>query len=730
MNFIKEKIINFYNNDKSYVYIHRIGELIHVKKTKYNHFNWFAETDKLLLTDPLCKQWCLEGIQEHSTAIDDPLIDNKYIIKFYYCIGETKHLCMRVLSYQEIEDGSFINTFDVDITRKVTTAFISETAYEECDVTEHVNPYYLPVHNKVKIEEMFDEDGSKIVPENYRLKVYVSKINETYQYNYGDILGDITKIKDIMNMYKCDKCKKITNINNSVETINFEGKDYIKDGKYYSQILCDSCKNELKNIKWTENIGKEIIKEVRKDDIVEQIFTIKTNTAIIDNPQNYTIKKNNDKFNIEVPNIKMSLSSPTNYTNYYLLSCVFNYNNHINTFHIRFESIGCSFCNETKQYIINDDETERAHQDGFYISQKNDKIIWYSYPYSDKNNQYITNKDNTYCIYNITNDNWTLYIELERPIYKKTSHFKDILKSNNSLPDKQYEDKQYRENLEEWFNEIKYKFNLFYQHDLTTYSTINVKQKHDKTKKAVNLFTTKYPCDKNTKFIHVIEFDTFNKPLHYTRVEHRTISKKSRTIYKNYPIERFYYYYPQLAQNYLVHFIKDQKVYIKYFNDIYEAYQLMKYEFYNFCNREGGSIVGDCITFQHEVAFGGIDTKMIENTDDTFYSQNPIKSKEEIKQLVENKHLSEDLTFNLTDSLVPDEYYFDIKLIHNNKTEYACIICGHNEVSGYNDVIVYNSNYVPSQNGKFYGYGNIYYTQTGNYCYCKKHYPFPSVLDD
>ena len=57
------------------------------------------------------------------------------------------------------------------------------------------------------------------------------------------------------------------------------------------------------------------IKEVRKDDIVEQIFTIKTKTAIIDNPQNYTIKQNNDKFNIEVPNIKMSLSSPTNNTN-------------------------------------------------------------------------------------------------------------------------------------------------------------------------------------------------------------------------------------------------------------------------------------------------------------------------------------------------------------------------------------------------------------------------------
>lgn len=50
------------------------------------------ETDNLALTDPLCKQWCLECIQENSTAIDDPLIDNKNIIKFYYCIGETKHL--------------------------------------------------------------------------------------------------------------------------------------------------------------------------------------------------------------------------------------------------------------------------------------------------------------------------------------------------------------------------------------------------------------------------------------------------------------------------------------------------------------------------------------------------------------------------------------------------------------------------------------------------------------
>ena len=92
----------------------------------------------------------------------------------------------------------------------------------------------------------------------------------------------------------------------------------------------------------------------------------------------------------------------------YLFHCVFNYNNHINTFHIRFESIGFSFCNKTKKYKINDDEILRVHQDGFYISQENDKIICFSYPNSDRNNQYITNKENTYCVHNITNDNWTL----------------------------------------------------------------------------------------------------------------------------------------------------------------------------------------------------------------------------------------------------------------------------------------------------------------------------------
>jgi len=192
MNYIKEIMTNLWYNDIPYVYIHRIGELTYIKKTKYNHFNWFAKTDKLLLTDPLCKQWCLESIQDHT--INDPLIDNKYIIQFYYCIGEIKHMGMRVLSYNEIEDGSFINTFDVDLGKQITTAFLFETTYEKCDVTEHVNAYYLPIHNKVKIEEMFDEDGNQIVPMHHKLLVYKKNINETYQYYYGDILQDITKI--------------------------------------------------------------------------------------------------------------------------------------------------------------------------------------------------------------------------------------------------------------------------------------------------------------------------------------------------------------------------------------------------------------------------------------------------------------------------------------------------------------------------------------------------------
>ena len=89
---------------------------------------------------------------------------------------------------------------------------------------KNVNPYYLPIHNKVKIEEMFDEDGNRLVPIHHKLNVYVEKIDETYVYNYGDILGDITKIHWMQRkMYSivqlCEKGYKVRYASNNLEEI-------------------------------------------------------------------------------------------------------------------------------------------------------------------------------------------------------------------------------------------------------------------------------------------------------------------------------------------------------------------------------------------------------------------------------------------------------------------------------------------------------------------------------
>ena len=59
-------------------------------------------------------------------------------------------------------------------------------------------------------------------------------------------------------MYKCNKCNKSINIkldNSNLITIN--GKDYLTDDKF----ICEKCKGELKNVKWTEHIGNHLIKE-------------------------------------------------------------------------------------------------------------------------------------------------------------------------------------------------------------------------------------------------------------------------------------------------------------------------------------------------------------------------------------------------------------------------------------------------------------------------------------
>ncbi len=147
----------------------------------------------------------------------------------------------------------------------------------------------------------------------------------------------------------------------------------------------------------------------------------------------------------------------------------------------------------------------------------------------------------------------------------------------------------------------------------------------------------------------------------------------------------------------------------------------MKKEFYNFCNRAGGGNVSDYITSQHELAFGHIQCKYVDEYIDV-YSQNPTKSKNDIKQLFDNGHLYNGLTFNLSNRIEPDDFYFDIKLISNNKNKNvwgSCIICNNNNgVQGSGDVFIYNCD------------NDKYFTKNGDFDYCEKHDPFPSRLDD
>ena len=63
-------------------------------------------------------------------------------------------------------------------------------------------------------------------------------------------------------MYKCDKCNNLTNVNIDDNIISIEGKSYIKKDNFITQILCENCLDELKDVKWTEHIGKELIKEI------------------------------------------------------------------------------------------------------------------------------------------------------------------------------------------------------------------------------------------------------------------------------------------------------------------------------------------------------------------------------------------------------------------------------------------------------------------------------------
>ena len=45
--------------------------------------------------------------------------------------------------------------------------------------------------------------------------------------------------------------------NSEIEFMTVKGKDYMKKGKYWIEILCEDCSNELEAIRWTEDIEEE-----------------------------------------------------------------------------------------------------------------------------------------------------------------------------------------------------------------------------------------------------------------------------------------------------------------------------------------------------------------------------------------------------------------------------------------------------------------------------------------
>ena len=136
---------------KPKIYIIQIGKL------ENNTCDWFAQCKSLQLCES--KNWCLDVIQDY----DIDSTNNKYIIEFNYIDNKTNLTGMKILSFDEIQKDSFIDKFEIDISRKIEKAYISD-GQEELDVTEFVNYYYLPVHNDIKIEEMVDKDGTSIVP--------------------------------------------------------------------------------------------------------------------------------------------------------------------------------------------------------------------------------------------------------------------------------------------------------------------------------------------------------------------------------------------------------------------------------------------------------------------------------------------------------------------------------------------------------------------------------------
>ncbi len=132
--------------------------------------------------------------------------------------------------------------------------------------------------------------------------------------------------------------------------------------------------------------------------------------AILEKPLKYNIKKINNKYKIEVPNIFMTFPITQEFAHIWSFDIICEYKGHQNKYELWFESLDYDFCKKTNKFIPNQEcYVFTPHH---YITQDNNKIKWYSESCnSDINNKYsIELYNKPYCIYSNKENIWTLCI--------------------------------------------------------------------------------------------------------------------------------------------------------------------------------------------------------------------------------------------------------------------------------------------------------------------------------
>lgn len=135
-------------------------------------------------------------------------------------------------------------------------------------------------------------------------------------------------------------------------------------------------------------------------------ISINASNTDIDKSFKKTIKKTDNKYEIIIPNIELSLPIDNNFKKHYIFEVICEYKGHKNKYKIEFESVACKLCNKTNKFIIN------KNINSVYVTQSDDKIIWHTYGYEgDPNNKYqIEITDEPYCVYTGETNKWNLHL--------------------------------------------------------------------------------------------------------------------------------------------------------------------------------------------------------------------------------------------------------------------------------------------------------------------------------